>query len=572
MGAKVAAAVAAVIAAAGATAGPLMESGLPAPPQQWVFAFLGSVLAVLGWLLASRRPRIVYGWLLLAAALSLGLGALGVGLSRQSDDLVALAAILSALFTFYYGLLWIYIPLLFPDGRVPSRRWRPVAWVGGVALVVQFAGTSLLPMTLYGKPNPIALPQVWIAVWASLGGQAVVLILGLVVAAGLIVRWRRAADRGQYTWMVAGTLINLAGFGLVIGYAFGGVGSIAVMFGLLAVLAAVPSAIGVTLVRYQLFDIRVGVRGSRLHVVVDVRPSVGEVLNRLGTALEDAPEPVEQLGRLAAAVRTGLDVRWAAVRLADGTRVVSGQETTPAVLTMQVRGGLGQLECGPRKFGGLTEEDGRLLEALAVPAGLAIQSAGLAARLVNAQEKERRRLERNLHDGVQQQLVALIAGLELARATGGGAELFGRLRDQARQTLTDLRDLAAGIHPSALSQGGLVEAVEGRCADLPVPTKVVASDGLRARRFSDEVEGAMYFAVSEAVANALKHARAARIEVRLSHDGGRLRASVRDDGAGFADGLAPMRPMADRLDALGGGLEISRQGGTFVEAWVPADG
>lgn len=570
MGARVAAAAPAVTAAAGVTAGALMESGLPAPVQQWVFAVLGTLMAALGWLLASRRPGIVYGWLLLAAATCLGLGALGVGLAVRTE-LFGLSAVLSSLYCVYYGLFWIYIPLLFPDGRLPSRRWRPVAWAGGVALAVQTAATAVMPVTLYGQQNPLALPWGLVTSLASGIGQLVVFSLGLAVAVGLIVRWRRAAARGQYAWMVAGVLANLAGFLLLLSYLFGIGPPAAAMFGMLTVLAAVPSAIGVALVRYHLFDIRVGVRGSRLHVVVDVRPTVGEVLSRLGSALEDAPEPAEQLGRLAAAVRTALEVRWAAVSLADGTRVVPGAEASPAALTVQVRGGLGRLECGPREYGTLTEEDGRLLEALAVPAGLAIQSAGLAARLVNAQEAERRRLERNIHDGVQQQLVALIAGLELARATGGGTQALGRLREQARQTLADLRELAAGIHPSALSQGGLVEAVEGRCSQLPVPTKVIVSEGLRSRRFSDEVEGAMYFTVSEAVANALKHAAAGRIEVRLSHADGRLRASVRDDGKGFAAGLMPMRPVADRLDALGGGLEISQEGGTRVDAWVPAD-
>ncbi|MFC7648813.1 sensor histidine kinase [Streptosporangium lutulentum] len=113
--------------------------------------------------------------------------------------------------------------------------------------------------------------------------------------------------------------------------------------------------------------------------------------------------------------------------------------------------------------------------------------------------------------------------MELARATGGGADSLTLLREQARQTLNDLRELAAGIHPSVLSQGGLVEAVEERCSGLPVATKVAADPALRARRFPDEVEGALYFTVSEAIANALKHASASRIEVRLTQSTGRAR-------------------------------------------------
>ncbi|MFF4616048.1 sensor histidine kinase [Nonomuraea jabiensis] len=155
--------------------------------------------------------------------------------------------------------------------------------------------------------------------------------------------------------------------------------------------------------------------------------------------------------------------------------------------------------------------------------------------------------------------------------------MLAHLREQARQTLADLRELAAGIHPSALGQGGLVEAVEERCSRLPVHTTVSPDPGLRARRFADEVEGAMYFTVNEAVANALKHADAATIEVRLSHAGGRLRATVADDGRGFDPGATARRGLAtlsDRLDALGGGLDLdsSPGKGTRVKAWVPVDG
>lgn len=122
-----------------------------------------------------------------------------------------------------------------------------------------------------------------------------------------------------------------------------------------------------------------------------------------------------------------------------------------------------------------------------------------------------------------------------------------------------------------------MEAVEERCSRLPVRTTVTSDPGLRARRFADEVEGAMYFTVNEAVANALKHAGAATIEVGLSHAGGRLRATVADDGKGFDPGATGRRGLAtlsDRLDALGGGLDLdsSPGKGTRVKAWVPVDG
>ncbi|MFE3450032.1 sensor histidine kinase [Nonomuraea sp. NPDC059194] len=574
MGSRLIAGFLAAIAAVGVVAGALLESGLPAPWTQWVFIVLALLSPALGWLLAVRRPRIPYGWLLLATAVCLGLGILGAGLWVRTGHAAGFALVISgSMYALYYGANSIFVPLLFPEGRLPSRRWRPVAWIGAAAVVTHATGNALLGPLLLGEPTTLTV----VGGAMSTFGQFAAWIVALVVLVGLVVRWRRSepSERGQYAWMVAGATANVAGFVALAVFLFGGHTSWGVV-GLTGSLGSLPAAIAVALIRHQLLDIRIGIRGSRLLMVFDVRPTVGEVLSRFGSVLDESPEPVELLGRLAAAVRGALNTTWAAVRLADGARVVAGREDGPAALVVPVRGGLGQLECGPREYGGLTAEDRRFLEALAVPAGLAIQSEGLAARLVNAQEAERRRIERNIHDGVQQQLVALIAGLELARATGGGPQLLAELREQARQTLADLRELAAGIHPSALGQGGLVEAVEERCARLPVPVRVNAGEGMRAARFSDEVEGAMYFTVSEAVANALKHAAAATIEIRLAREGNRLLATVTDDGRGFDPATTArtgLSPLSDRLNALGGRLEIlSEVGkGTRMTAWVPVD-
>ncbi|GAB2934513.1 sensor histidine kinase [Nonomuraea fastidiosa] len=572
----------ALTAAASATAGALLESGLPAPATQWAFVVLSLPTPALGWLLTVRRPELRYGPLLLAAALTFGLGTLGVGLSARGAP-EPIVVPLSVLFAPFYGLTWIFVPLLFPDGRLPSPRWRPVAWIAAVALALHTIGSLLMWVTPY-RPftGPMGVRGL-IGALASGIGQLVVMVTAVVVFCGLVVRWRRSGrdERGQYACMVAGTAATLTGAAVmtvILGGSYAGREPDwgILMFGMLLVLGALPAAITVAIVRHRLLDVRIGIRGSRLHLVFDLRPTVDEVLSDLGTALAGTSEPAEQLDRLAAAIRAGLDLRWAAVTLSDGTRVVAGDEDRPPALELPVPGDLGRISAGPRDGGPLTRTDRRLLEALAVPAGLAIQNARLVARLVNAQEAERRRIERNIHDGVQQQLVALIAGLELARATGAGPDMLAHLREQARQTLDDLRELAAGIHPSTLSQGGLVEAVEERCSRLPVKTTVSAPAPLRTRRFADEIEGAMYFTVSEAVTNALKHAAPGHIDVRLSQDGGRLRATVTDDGTGFDPRTAARRglaTLADRLGALGGGLTVDSEPGkgTRMDAWVPVD-
>ncbi|MEO3888523.1 sensor histidine kinase [Nonomuraea sp. B5E05] len=568
----------AVASAAGIVVGMSLVGGWPSSLVAVVSTMIVLLLPAVGWLLAFRRPEIRYGWVLLAAGLSLGAGTLGVGLTASGAPAGLFTYVSTVGYALFYGLTWIFVPLLFPDGRLPSRRWRAVPWISGIAIAVHGIGTALAGVDP-SRPAMTSLPADRLVAAAAGGfGQFVTWVIAGVVFCSLVLRWRRSEppERAQYACMVAGVAATAAGGVLTLLFLLGLSTPTLTAIAGLALVGSLPAAIGVAIVRHRLLDIRFGIRGSRLHLVFDVRPTVGEVLSDLGTALEDTPEPVEQLGRLAAAVRAGLELRWAAVTLADGTRVVAGRAEGPAALTMPVRGGLGHIECGPRDAGPLTGQDRRLLEALAVPAGLAIQSAGLVTRLVNAQEAERRRIERNIHDGVQQQLVALIAGIELARATGAGADMLAHLREQARQTLADLRELAAGIHPSSLSQGGLVEAVEERCSRLPVRTTVTSSPDLRSRRFTDEIEGAMYFTVSEAVANALKHAKAATIDVRLSRAGGRLTAAVADDGKGFDAALTRRRGLAtlsDRLDALGGGLTVGSEPGkgTRVNAWVPVD-
>ena len=317
----------------------------------------------------------------------------------------------------------------------------------------------------------------------------------------------------------------------------------------------------------------VRIRGSRVLLVFDVRPTVDEVLSGLGSALEATAEPVEQLGRLATAVRTGLDTRWAAVTLADGRRVVSGREDGPAALTLPVRGGLGRIECGPRDRrapprggpavpggAGRARRAGHPERRAGHPPG---QRAGGRAAADRAQHPRRRAAAARRPDRRASSWPAPPAATPRRSA---------HLREQARQTLQDLRELAAGIHPSRAQPGRPGGGGRGALPRLPVPTQVFARRELRAERFPDEVEGAMYFTVSEAVANALKHAGAARIEVRLDSDDGRLRARSSDDGKGFdarraGDAGRPARRAGRRAATRAASREGDAGG-----AWVPTPG
>ena len=221
---------------------------------------------------------------------------------------------------------------------------------------------------------------------------------------------------------------------------------------------------------------------------------------------------------------------------------------------------------------------GALLAALASHAGLAASHARLASRIVQAQESERRRIERNIHDGAQQELVALVAQLSLARtrANGDGSSgaVLTRVQDEVRQILANLRELAQGIHPSVLSDSGLVAAVEDRCSRLPVAVSLDVAPALRSRRLSDDVESAAYFFVAEALTNVLKHSRSTSVFVRLTLGRSDLTVEVVDTGVGFEPRAARgsgLSGLADRIHALGGEISIeSRAGaGAKLSATLP---
>jgi signal transduction histidine kinase len=294
------------------------------------------------------------------------------------------------------------------------------------------------------------------------------------------------------------------------------------------------------------------------------------------------------LPRLAYAVANGLEVSWVRVSL-PGTDAVVGEPSGPADLVVTLPAG-GWIECGP-KPDGYDDGDRELLTTLVAQASTAIENVALTAqlaerleelqasraRIVAAADAERRRIERDLHDGVQQHVVALLAKIRLARnAVGRGEDVAAQLaavQTDAAELMADLRELAHGIHPPVLSDRGLVEAIETRADRMPVPVATRAEPELRERRFAADVEAAAYYVVCEALTNVVKHAEARTAAVELSTSDGRLTVLVQDDGSGGAaadkgHGLTNLR---DRVEALGGRLRIegSAGSGSRIAAELP---
>jgi signal transduction histidine kinase len=195
-------------------------------------------------------------------------------------------------------------------------------------------------------------------------------------------------------------------------------------------------------------------------------------------------------------------------------------------------------------------------------------------RAVDAAEAERRRIERDLHDGAQQRLVALAMDLGMARAKlesdpQAGAALVGEAHEEAKRALAELRDLARGIHPAVLADRGLDAAISALAARSPVPVGVEVATG----RLPGPVESTAYFVVAEALTNAAKHAGAAEIGVRITRHRDLLVVEVIDDGAGGADPArgSGLRGLADRVAAVDGRLNVTSPPGgpTMIRAELP---
>jgi signal transduction histidine kinase len=644
---------------------------------------LGFGLGLMGALVAYRRPHHPIGWLLLFIAVT-------QSFTEFASSYASFALVFhphswpgGALASWFGAWMWVpglgvlvtLLFLLFPTGRLPSQRWRVVAIVASVALVlaatVLAAGTwahrgtgRLEPGTPVGSLSPLA---------QNLFGL-LLLVLGACMVASLLslfVRYRRSSseERHQLKWVAYATV--LLATALVIDFQFLPI-PLAVKDAIVALgVVAFPVSLGVAILKFRLYDIDVVISRTLMYgalaalitgvyvgIAVGIgtlvgsggKPNLGlsilatgvvavgfqpvrerlqkvanrlvygkratpyEVLSQFSERVAESYASDEVLPRMAQVLAEGTNADlaevWlrrgdalhraavfplqpsvaAAVQL-NGTAALAIPAADRSVVVRHQGGVLGALSVTKRRGESITPIEIKLMDDLAHQAGLVLRNVGLTSdlqgrlvdlrasrqRLVAAQDDERRRLERNLHDGAQQYLVAIKVKLglvemlatrdpEKARAT------LIALKGDADEALATLRDLARGIYPPLLAEKGLTAALQSQAAKATLPVHVDA-DGVG--RYPQETEAALYFCTLEALQNVQKYAAASAVAVRLREERNHLFVEVRDDGRGFdvttATRGAGLTNMEDRLDALGGTLEIeSTLGvGTTLRATVP---
>jgi signal transduction histidine kinase len=644
------------------------------PMPKGIFGFRGwgiilaTAFGAAGLLIATRVPSNPIGWILLVAGIGTALQELAVQYSLYGiyDTPGAVPrADIAAWIVEWIWIPYIYtvafvIPLVYPTGRLPSPRWRPVLLAGLVAAAVGTACFALVPGPLDSTPvaiNPFGIAG---ATWIGPLGNVVMLVFaaGLLAALGSIgVRYRRSRgdERQQLKWLLLA--LSLLAVAFLIGIPYWTVGGSGVSLDpvedvVVLALISIPVSICVAILKFRLYDIDVVIKKTVVYAVLAVLLFVVGVVPAwaIGGLVVDATGSGE-FSWLLAGMLVGIPIwplRRLSTRIAD--RLVYGRRATPYEVLSEFSGRVAEtyaaedvlqrmaqvlgeavgadaatvwLGAGGRArplatwpteprvesavpdsaievrhqgavLGALsvrmparepmTPNKERLISDLAGQAGLVLRNAALIEdlkasrqRLVAAQDAERRRIERNIHDGAQQQLVALAVKLGLTRRLvstdpAAAESSLDELRRDTDQALEDLRDLARGIYPPLLADKGLAAALESQARKSPVPVGV-ETDGIR--RYPQEAEAAVYFSCLEALQNVAKYANATRATVRLSQANGNLMFEVTDDGVGFdpdaVDRGSGLQGIADRLAALGGELTI-RSGpgdGTTLAGRVP---
>ena len=516
------------------------------------------------------------------------------------------------------------LPLVFPDGHLPSARWRPV-----VAVAAAGAGLLMVAFAIDGWPTadwwePEDAPA--IVRTFAFGGAVLVLAAACAALVALVRRWRRASQAGPfravaaaaatfvvvaavtYPWQALWTAATLVTFnGLAIVYALAvarfrlhdvepalGRATVAAAVSVLFVAAyllvgglVVPfdtawAAVTIGVVALLAEPVRRRLGRTVDRVLYRRRADRGEVLSRMArhagqaTTADVLTEVAELLARSSGArrVEVWLDDQAAPVAVA-GTGAPA-----PPVLVVAVEHGsehFGELRLSARAAADLVPDATELVGDVAHALGLILRNERLARRLqaqlhelrasrqrlVEAHDHARRGLERDIHDGAQVRLVALRLRLGRLRVTAGPlAGEIDVLEREVDATIRALRELARGLHPPILEQAGPAEALRVYAGDLPATVVLTAGPIGRHPR---AVEGAIYFFCLEAIQNAIRHGCANRIAVALTRENGVLRCRIEDDGTGF-DPAQPhagtgLANAADRASALGGALLVDAEPG-----------
>jgi signal transduction histidine kinase len=532
-------------------------------------AFIGTGL--LAW---ARRPENRFGALMVAVGFSYSLS----GLIVSTDPWLFIAGL--ALLPLPYAILY-HILLAFPSGRLRRTAERVLVATSYLsATVLHWIEMLFQDTTRQGLPenhllvsNQPGFLRAWIDGRFSLG-IFLLACLGVVLAD----RWN-AASRSQRRALapvyVSGSLVMAL---FAVWYA-AGIAELSESFqewlerARVIALATVPFAFLAGLLRS-----RVAGAAAVSELVVRLgagREGRGGLRDALAEALGD---PTLELLFWLPERRTWVDAAGSPIEL---PAAGSGRACTPVEEDGRP---LAMLVHDPS-----LADDRELVRAVGGAASLALANELLAAelrakvqelrasraRIVESADNARRRIERDLHDGAQQQLVALSLALRLARSRleddpPAARELLDAASHELDSAIRDLRELARGIHPAVLSDRGLTAALEALAQRTPLPVEIGATPE---RRLPEPVEAAAYYVVAEAVTNVVKYAEATHVRVDVSRSDGQVVVQVADDGIGGADPDkgSGLRGLSDRVEALDGRLEVrsERQRGTQVRAVIP---
>jgi signal transduction histidine kinase len=484
----------------------------------------------------------------------------------------------SALFTagVWIGDAWVVLfvgfLLAFPDGRLTSRFDLVV--IGMFALMAfPLELAWLLFWTTGGSPeNALATwPNAAVAGHIDSAQRTVAGAASVVLAITLTLRWLHASPplRRALVPILVGSVGILLGSVLLVLDKFQ-IESPTAQWAVFVAYVSVPLVVLGGILRSRLARSTVG----DLFVELRADPSPTELRDALARTLRD---PSLSLAYWLPQFRSWSDL--------DGRPVELPAEGADRATTMIDRQGehMAALIHDPALL-----DEPELLDAVGAAAGIAIENGrlhvelrarleelrGSRSRIIEAGQKERQRLERNLHDGAQQRLIALSLELSLLEQELGPDAAAGLRLAQARgeiaTSLGELREVARGLHPAVVTGHGLAVALEQLTARAPVPVRLTIAIE---ERLPEQVEVAAYYLVSESLANVAKHAGASSVSVDVSRTDGQAVIEVTDDGIGGADteGGSGLRGLADRVEALGGSLRVwsPRGGGTRVRAEIP---